>query len=479
MSNQQFIDPAIADANLLMQPVPGITIPFEYDGVRNESAIYRTSAWIGTVLMSSPVYDVYGPQALDFLQSICVNDFTNLKFTGLRHAVICNDNGQILTDGIVIRIAEDRYRTYWLNPPIQWLCENSDLDVHGEDMSMKEYFIQIQGEKSLEILEDAFQADLHDIKFAKHRIQDVDGMQVRVIRIGMTGNLAYEIHGPMCDYVEIYNRVWESGKKFGAKKQGQYTYTLFNHTECGFPNINIHYPLPWFESWDGLTEWCYANPALSNNNINRALHGSVGDDLESRFVTPYDTGMGFLVKFNHDFIGKAALEKIASGETPRRDCCVLEWNSKDVGKVFAAMLQPGSNVEDITDPSDIRFVYNLANGCFEYIAQKVLDEDGNQVGIATGRIISYNYGRMISLAFVDPSVIQEGRELTVLWGTPGTDQMEIRATVARHPYNTDLVRNEELDVAEVPVLGEGRMVEAQAAGKGDWSGWYESTKSRV
>ena len=57
--------------------------------------------------------------------------------------------------------------------------------------------------------------------------------------------------------------------------------------------------------------------------------------------------------------------------------------------------------------------------------------------------------------------------------------MEIRATVARHPYNTDLVRNEELDVAEVPVLGEGRMVEAQAAGKGDWSGWYESTKSRV
>ena len=50
-----------------------------------------------------------------------MNDFTKLKYTGLRHAVICNDKGQILSDGVVIRIAEDRYRTYWLNPPIQYL----------------------------------------------------------------------------------------------------------------------------------------------------------------------------------------------------------------------------------------------------------------------------------------------------------------------------------------------------------------------
>ena len=73
-------------------------------------------------------------------------------------------------------------------------------------------------------------------------------------------------------------KVLESGKKFGAKQQGQNTYCLFNHTEAGFPNIHIHYPLPWFESWDGLTQWCYANPMASNNNINRVLHGSVGDE---------------------------------------------------------------------------------------------------------------------------------------------------------------------------------------------------------
>ena len=47
--------------------------------------------------------------------------------------------------------------------------------VHGEDMTGREYFIQVDGEKSLEILENAFNQDLHDIRFATHRQIDVDG----------------------------------------------------------------------------------------------------------------------------------------------------------------------------------------------------------------------------------------------------------------------------------------------------------------
>ena len=51
----------------------------------------------------------------------------------------------------------------------------TDLDVHGEDMTGMEYFIQVDGEKSLEILENAFNQDLHDIRFTTHRQIDVDG----------------------------------------------------------------------------------------------------------------------------------------------------------------------------------------------------------------------------------------------------------------------------------------------------------------
>lgn len=441
-------DPSIAGAPLLFQVGPGMSSAFEYTGLPDETTAYQTTAWIGTVLMSSPIVDVVGPDACKFLQSIAVNDFTKLRLTGMRHVVICNERGQLLTDGVCIRIAEDRYRTYWLNPPIEYLASVSGMDVHTEDMTGREYFIQIDGEKSLEILEDAFQTDLHDIKFAKHRLQEVDGMQVQILRLGMSGNLAYEIHGPMTDYADIYNKVWASGQKFGAKRAGQHAYSLFNHTEAGFPNINLHYPLPWFESGEGLAGWCYQNPMKSTYNIARKLTGSVGDDLESRFVTPYDIGLGFLIKLNHEFTGRAVLEKLAAN--PPRTLATLEWNAEDVGKVFATRLTPGADpAEDISLPLDCPYVENVSRQLMEFRADKVFSGDV-YAGITTGRCISYGFNSMISLAWLAPEFAQEGTELSILWGTPGTHQMMVRAKVAHTPYNYKFTRNEDKDVEEIP-----------------------------
>jgi len=441
-------NPALEDATLLFQMAPGMALPYEYGGVKYEIEAYRTSAWIGTTLMISPIYDVIGPDAVNFFHSICVNDFSKLGMKGLRHAIICNDKGQILTDGVVIRIGEERYRTYWLNPPIDYYLKTSGMNVRGEDWTGKEYFIQIAGEKSLEILEDAFQADLHDIKFARHRKETMEGREVEIIRLGMSGNLAYEVHGPMSDYEFVYRKIWGSGQKFGARKLGMHAYNLFNHTEAGFPNIHLHYPLPWFESDEGLTKYLYENPLLGAYNINRKLVGSVGDELETRFVTPYDVGWGFLVKFNHDFRGRNALEKIA--QNPPRTVTTLEWNADDVGAVFATMFRPGEiPCDDISQPSDFYLAENSFNGYTAYRADRVLYE-GKDIGITTGRIFSYNYNSMISLAFIKPEYVREGLELTIIWGTPGTPQREIQAKVARYPYNADFVRNENRDVEDIP-----------------------------
>jgi len=75
--------------------------------------------------------------------------------------------------------------------------------------------------------------------------------------------------------------------------------------------------------------------------------------------------------------------------------------------------------------------------------------DGKQVGISTGRICSYYYNRMMSMGFIDPKHAEEGKELTLIWGTPGTPQKEIRVKVARYPY-IDLIRNENRDVETIP-----------------------------
>lgn len=445
MSKQR--NPAVEDSTLLYQMAPGVLIPYEYQGVKPEISAYQTSAWIGTSLMISPIYDVYGPDVIKFFNSICTNNFSKLGMTGLRHAVICNEKGQIMADGVAIKVAEDRIRTYWLNPPLAYLAEVSGMDIHVEDMTGKEYFIQIDGEKSLEILEDAFQANLHDISFARHRNQDVDGKTVRVIRLGMSGNLAYEIHGCMADFAYIYDKVWASGKKFGAQKLGLHTYNLFNHTEAGFPNINLHYPLPWFESGDGLRDYLYQRPATAYYNIKRKLVGSAGEDLETRFMTPYDVGWDFLVKFDHDFTGKEALQKQAENRT--RTCVTLEWNADDVGTVFATRLRPGEEpCEDISEQSASFANERHAEDGFVYRADQVLAGD-TVIGLTSGRIISYTYNSMISLAFISPAYAAEGTELTILWGTPGTRQMQIRAKVTRFPYNADFIRNSDKDVNDI------------------------------
>lgn len=442
------------DATLLIN-FGGFLQPYEFEGGKRDIDGYRKSAWIGTPLSTSPVYDVYGPDALKFLNTVCTNDFTKLGMDGLRHAILCNEKGQILTDGVVIRTGEDRYRTYWLAPVISYLVEASDLDVKGQDVSGSEYFIQVEGEKSLEILEDAFRQDLHDIRFARHRPTDVDGRRVEVIRLGMSGNLAYEIHGPIQEFDEIYAKVWASGQKFGATRLGLHNYSLHNHTEAGFPNINLHYPLPWFESGEAMAKYMYDHPQQSYYNLCRVLKGSVGDDLQSRFVTPYDTGCGALVKFSKQeaFTGREALQRLA--ENPSRMVVTLEWNAEDVAAVFATMLQPGGKAaEDITSENELEFVTNVKQNCFIYRADRVL-ADGQNIGISSGRVISYHYNSMISLGFIDPAYAREGTELTLVWGTPGTRQMNIRVKVARYPYNAEFIRNQDKDVEEIPHYGKG------------------------
>jgi glycine cleavage system aminomethyltransferase T len=446
--------PVYEGATFLFPMGPGALVPFEYTGCQDEILASKTSVWIGAVLTMSPTYDVKGSDIVKFFTSICVNDFTKLSNNGIRHAIICNEKGQILNDSVVHKIEEDRIRTYWLNPVIGYLVQKSGMNIEGIDMAGKLFFIQIEGEKSLEIVEAACETDLHDIKFGTHRKAKLAGKDVRILRLGMSGNLAYEVHGGIQDFDDVYRKIWEAGKKLGARKLGLHTYNLFNHTEAGFPNINLHYPLPWYET-PGLAEYLQDKPMAGLNNLNRRLWGSVGNDLEVRFVTPYDNGWGFRVKFNHEFTGRAALEKIA--HNPPRKVVTLEWNADDVGAVFATQLKGSGNgvCEKIEGASETPFQENMIGGPGEgwiYRADKVL-ADGKWIGISSGRVISYYYHTMISLAYLAPEYAVEGKELTLIWGTPGTPQKDIRVKVARFPYlDQKFVRNEDRDVSDIPRL---------------------------
>jgi len=275
----------------------------------------------------------------------------------------------------------------------------------------------------------------------------IAGAPVRVLRLGMYGGLAYEVHGDPADAEAVYRAIWEAGQPYGMVKQGRMSYVM-QHTEAGFPNINMHYPMPWYED-EGLGAFYDQHPMHNFYNKYRELVGSVGDDLQARYVTPFQVGWGGLVDFGHDFIGRQALQREA--EQDRWAAVTLVWDADDVADIVASQYR-GEDVEpyDAIEERAVDIYFNMTTRRgFVYHADWVLDADGQRIGTSAVRIKSVHYRRMISLGFIDRRHAAEGTQLAVLWGRPGTPQKRVRVTVARLPYY-DLPNNNAIDVESIP-----------------------------
>ena len=164
-----------------------------------------------------------------------------------------------------------------------------------------------------------------------------------------------------------------------------------------------------------------------------ALGGSYySDNVDDYYLTPWDLGYGFMVKFDHDFTGKEALEKIA--RNPLRKKVTLAWNSDDATRIVGSMFQPGDPYKCIDLP-----LTNYAS--FSY--DKVL-KNGKMVGLSTFSGYSFNERAMLSLGIIDNEHSEVGTQLTFVWGEEGGGspkptverhkQIEIRATVGPVPY---------------------------------------------
>lgn len=422
--------------------------PLVVTSAEEELLACRETAWLGSFLCISPVYDVFGPDVDKLFNYVCVNrDFSKLKINSSRHALLCNDKGQLLADGLVTRIDEQTLRTYWLAPVISYYVDTLGMDVKGRWVE-DEYFFQIDGPKSLEIMEKATGTNLHDLKFAGKKDVKIDGTDMTIVRLGMSGCLAYEMHGNKKDGDKAFSAILKAGEEFGLKRLGFSQYCR-NHTQAGYPNQWIHFWYPTLED-EKMKEYMNSDKLAKEMNIssyanylrrNYAILGSGNDCIEDAFVTPYDIDWDYIINWDHDFIGKESLLEIA--KNPARKVVTLEWNGEDVAAVFASSLM-GKDVEtvvDITSTGD--------GGERPFIMSKVMLE-GEKIGVATGRTHDFYHKRMISLAFLEKEKAIEGQEVTVIWGENGGNQMEIRATIAGFPYYNEEYRNETFDVNKIP-----------------------------
>ncbi len=83
-------------------------------------------------------------------------------------------------------------------------------------------------------------------------------------------------------------------------------------------------------------EWLPAASYEGTGSIGGSFNSS---NIEDYYMTPYELGYGPFIKFDHDFIGRQALEKMAG--RPHRRKVTLAWNADDVLKAWRSMLEPG------------------------------------------------------------------------------------------------------------------------------------------
>ncbi|MBR2683518.1 MAG: hypothetical protein IKE22_09675, partial [Atopobiaceae bacterium] len=275
-----------------------------------------------------------------------------------------------------------------------------------------------------EVVEQACRKDLHDLKFMWSCDAEVAGAKVRVLRTGMAGTLAYEIHGNVADAQMIYGKLLEVGAEYGIQEIGRLAY-VNQHCEGSIFQLAEHFNIRFDIPGDKFL-----------------LTGSLPADSELQYHSPYDCGWGGLVRFGHEFPGKAAL--LEESERLHNTAVHLLWNKEDVLAVQAATMDPERRVDYMDMVGD----YDYRNNCMSIHMDAIMDGD-QIIGASSGRMLSAKTREMISIATLREDYAEEGREVEVLWGRPGTHQMRVRATVTLFPYIKE-GRNDSFDTETIP-----------------------------
>jgi vanillate/3-O-methylgallate O-demethylase len=423
----------------------------EFSNWRDEQRAWRESAVLFDQTHHMDEVIVEGPDAAKFLEGLAINSFANFGTNRAKHFVPVSPDGYVIGDMIIFRENETKFIIVGRAPSANWVRYNATLGRHkvkvthdprspsrpdGKQVTRVHYRFQIQGPDAPKVLDKMNGGPVPDIKFFHVGQMNVAGRKVPALRHGMAGAPGLEIWGPYTDKEEVQNAILKAARDAGVNllQVGARAYST-NTLESGW----IPSPLPAIYTGDELKayrEWLGEDSYEANASIGGSF---VSDDIRDYYTSPYELGYGIYVKFDHDFVGRAALEKMK--DKPHRKKVTFEWNAEDLLKVIGSSFKPGeANYKWVDLPQP-----NYASSGFD----KVLH--GNKVvGLSMFNGYSFNERCMLSLGIVDPDV-KEGDVLTLVWGEPdgGTNktstekhkQAEIRVRVSPTPYAREAREN--------------------------------------
>ena len=242
----------------------------------------------------------------------------------------------MIGDAILFYLSDNRLSLVGRPSALNWVEYNQSaggykVNVERDERSAvnrgsrKLFRFQVQGPHALKVIEKVTGKAGPDIRFFNMGAMTIGGQEVHALRHGMVGQPGWELFGPWAQAEAVRGAILEAGREYGIRQVGARTYPT-SCLESGW----IPSPLPAVYTGDKLRprQWLTSKSYEAMASLGGSFYS---EDIRDYYLTPFDLGYGPFVKFDHEFVGREALERMAV--TAPRQKVTLVWNGDDVARV--------------------------------------------------------------------------------------------------------------------------------------------------
>ena len=187
-------------------------------------------------------FRIHGPDALKALQRVYVSDMSKVKEGRIKYSAMCNDDGCVIDDGVVVKLGENDYyfttSSARAGQTVEWIRYHTRFD--GWDFALVNLtdalgVINISGPNARKVLAKVVDVDLSTESFPFSGYQEFsiqDTISVRAMRLGFVGELSYELHVPSSYTQAVWDMLKEAGAEFGIRNFGVEAQNVLRMEKC-------------------------------------------------------------------------------------------------------------------------------------------------------------------------------------------------------------------------------------------------------
>lgn len=187
-------------------------------------------------------FRIYGPDALKALQRVYVSDMSKVKEGRIKYSAMCNDDGCVIDDGVVVKLGENDYyfttTTGRAGQTVEWIRYHTrfdNWDFHLVNLTDALGVINLSGPNARKVLAKVVDIDLSSeaFPFAGYREFSIqETVPVRAMRLGFVGELSYELHLPSSYMQAVWDMLKEAGAEFGIRNFGVEAQNVLRMEKC-------------------------------------------------------------------------------------------------------------------------------------------------------------------------------------------------------------------------------------------------------